>query len=167
MRSILTSLTFLLFLAWSCVVLGGSLYEAVAVWPLVASHPPESLAVTNQVLAVAERAGMFFWSTATPGLGLVALAALLTSFASPRPDMTWRIASTALVLIVIAATLLYFRPTIIRLVTGHGGGQPDEEIAAQMRQWVLFNWVRISALVVSVGMALGALVFPKELAGSR
>jgi hypothetical protein len=37
MRPILTSLTFLVFVVWSCVVLGGGLYEAVAVWPLVAS----------------------------------------------------------------------------------------------------------------------------------
>ena len=57
MRSILTSLTFWVFVVWSCVVLGGGLYEAIAVWPLVASDPPPSLAATNQVLAVPDRAG--------------------------------------------------------------------------------------------------------------
>jgi hypothetical protein len=106
MRSILTSLTFWVFVVWSCVVLGGSLYEAVAVWPLVASDPPRSLAATNQVLAVPGRAGMFFWSWATPGLGLVGLASLLTSFGTPRPHMTWRVASTVLLLVAVAATLL-------------------------------------------------------------
>lgn len=163
MRSSLTSLTFWVFLVWSCVVLGGSLYEAVAVWPLVASDLPQSLAATNQVLAVPARAGMFFWSAATPGLGLVALAALLTSFGSPRPHMTWRIASTVLLLIVIAVTFLYFRPTIISLVGDHGGGQPDNEIAAQMRRWVMLNWVRVTAVVVSIGMAVRALLPPKSV----
>ncbi len=162
MRSILTSLTFWVFLVWSCVVLGGSLYEAVAVWPLVAADPPRSLAATNQVLAVAGRAGMFFWSWATPGLGLVGLAALLTSFGTPRPHMTWRIASTMLMLVAVAATLLYFRPTIISLVVGHGGGQPDDEIAAQMRRWVMLNWVRITALAVSIGMGMRALLLPRS-----
>jgi hypothetical protein len=162
MRSILTSLTFWVFLVWSCVVLGGGLYEAIAVWPLVASDPPRSLAAANQVLAVAGRAGMFFWSWATPGLGLVGLAALLTSFGTPQPHKTWRIASTVLMLAAVAATFLYFRPTIISLVVDHGGGQPDDEIAAQMRRWVMLNWVRATATAVSVGMGVRALVLFKS-----
>jgi hypothetical protein len=162
MRSILTSVTFWVFVVWSCVVLGGSLYEAIAVWPLVASDPPRTLAATNQVLAVPDRAGMFFWSWATPGLGLVALVSLLTSFGTPRPHITWRIASTVLLLIVVAATLLYFRPTIIGLVVGHGGGRPDDEIAAQMHQWVMLNWVRVTAVAVSVAMGMRALLLPKS-----
>ncbi|HKV81923.1 MAG TPA: hypothetical protein VJP02_27500 [Candidatus Sulfotelmatobacter sp.] len=161
MRSILTSLTFLVFLVWSCIVLGGGLYEAIAVWPLVAADPPRSLAVTNQVLAVAGRAGMFFWSWATPGLGLVGLAALLTSFGTPRPHRTWRIASTVLLLVTVAATFLYFRPTIISLVVNHGGGQPGDEIAAQMRRWVMLNWVRATAVAVSIGMGVRALLLSK------
>jgi hypothetical protein len=162
MRSILTSLTFLVFLVWSCIVLGGGLYEAIAVWPLIAADPPRSLAVTNQVLAVAGRAGMFFWSWATPGLGLVGLAALLTSFGTPRPHRTWRIASTVLLLVTVAATFLYFRPTIISLVVNHGGGQPDDEIATQMRRWVMLNWVRATAVAVSIGMGVRELLLPRS-----
>jgi hypothetical protein len=162
MRSILTSLTFWFFLVWSCVVLGGSLYESAAVWTLIAADLPRSLAATNQALAVPERAGMLFWSWATPGLGLVGLVALLTSFGVPQPDRTWRIASIVLMLVVVAATFLYFRPTIIGLVVGHGGGQPDDEIAAQMRRWVMLNWVRVTALAVSVGMGVRALLLPKS-----
>jgi hypothetical protein len=105
---------------------------------------------------------MFFWSWATPGLGLVALVSLLTSFGTPRPHITWRIASTVLLLIVVAATLLYFRPTIIGLVVGHGGGRPDDEIAAQMHQWVMLNWVRVTAVAVSVAMGMRALLLPKS-----
>jgi len=83
MRSTLTSLTFRAFVLCSCFVLGAGLYEATTVWPLVAADPPRSLAATNQVLDVGKRAGMFFWSWATPGLGLVALVALFTSFGTP------------------------------------------------------------------------------------
>jgi hypothetical protein len=162
MRSILTSLTFWIFLIWSCVSLGCGLYEAIAVWPLVAADPPRSLAATNQVLAVVGRAGMFFWSWTTPILGLVGLAALLTSFGTPLPHRTWRIASIMLLLGAVAATLLYFRPTIISLVVDHGGAQPDDEIAAQMRRWVMLNWVRIIAVAVSIGMGVRALLLPRS-----
>ena len=162
MRSILTSLTFWVFLVWSCVSLGGGLYEAIAVWPLVAADPPRSLAATNQALAVVGRAGMFFWSWATPGLGLVGLAALLTSFGTPRPYMSWRFASTVLVLVAVVATFLYFRPTIISLVVHHGAGQPDDVITAQMRRWVTLNWVRAAAVAVSMGMGVRALLLPRS-----
>ncbi len=162
MRSILTSLTLWAFVVWSCVILGASLYEAATIWPLVASDPPRSLAATNQVLAVPQRAGMFFWSWATPGLGLFALVALLTSLGAPLPQMTWRVASTVLVLAVVAATLLYFRPTIISLVVGHGGSQPNDVIAAQMRRWVMLNWVRVAGLAASVGMGLRALLLSRS-----
>jgi hypothetical protein len=162
MRSILTSLTFWFFLVWSCVVLGGSLYESAAVWTLIAADLPRSLAATNQALAVPERAGMLFWSWATPGLGLVGLVALLTSFGVPQPDRTWRIASIVLMLVVVAATFLYFRPTIIGLVVGHGGGLPDDAIAAQMRQWVTLNWMRVALLAVSIGMGVRALLLSKS-----
>jgi hypothetical protein len=157
MRSIFTSITFRVFIVSSCIVLGGALYEALAVWPLVASDPPRSLSVANQVLAVAGRAGMFFWSWATPGVGLVGLAALATSFGTPRPHMIWRIASIVLLLLVVAWTLLYFRPTIVSLVVGHGGGQPDDVIAAQMHRWVLLNWVRIAATALSILMGARVL----------
>ena len=163
MRSILTSLTFWVSLVWSCVVLGASLYESAAVWSLLAADPPRYLAATNQVLDVPARAGAFFWSWATPGLALVALAALLTSFGTPRPQMTWRIASTVLMLVVVATTLLYFRPTIISLVVSHGGGQPNDVIAAQMRQWVMLNWARQTALAVSICMAVRALFLSKAV----
>jgi hypothetical protein len=163
MRSTLPSLAIWVFLVWTCIVFGGGLYEAVAVWPLVAADPPRSLAATNQVLAVAGRAGMFFWSWATPLLGLVGLAALLTSFGTSRPHRTWRIASTVLLLAAVAATLLYFRPIIITLVVDHGGGQPDDEIAAQMHQWVMLNWVRIAAVAVSIGMGVRALLLTRTV----
>jgi hypothetical protein len=157
MRAILTPLTMWVFVVWSCFILGGSIYEAVVVMPLLASDPPRSLAAGSPLLVVLKRAGTFFWSTATPGLGLVAIAALLTSFSTPQPQMTWRIASTGLLLIVLAVTLLYFKPAIVNLVVHHGGGQPEDVITAQLRRWIMLNWVRIAAVAVSIGTGMRAL----------
>jgi hypothetical protein len=51
-----------------------------------------------------------------------------------------------------------FRPTIISLVVGQGGGQPDNLIVAKMRLWVMLNWVRVAAVAVSIGMGVRALL---------
>ena len=75
--------------------------------------------------------------------------------------MTWRIASTGPFLIALVATLLNFKPAIVNLVVHHGGGQPEDVIAAQMRRWVMLNWVRIVAVAVSI--AMGARVAPAPI----
>jgi hypothetical protein len=69
-------------------------------------------------------------------------------------------ASIGLLLTVVAATLLYFRPTIIDLVVNHGGGRPDDVIAAQVRQWVMLNWMREGAVAASIAMGVRALLLP-------
>jgi len=65
-------------------------------------------------------------------------------------------------LIATAATLLYFRPTIIGLIVHHGGGQPADEIAAQTDRWVTLNWLRVTTVAVSVGMGVRALLLPRS-----
>jgi len=160
MRLILASVTFWLFVVWSCFILGAGVYEALVVEPFWAGAAPTSLMASNPLLVVPERAGMVFWSTVTPGLGLVALAALLTSFGTPRPHMTWRIASTGLALFTILVTAVYFVPTIIKMVAHHGGGLPDDVVVAEVKRWVVLNWFRVAAMVVSIGMGIRALLLP-------
>jgi hypothetical protein len=87
----------------------------------------------------------------------IALATLFTSFVTPRRHRAWRLASTGLFLLATLATLTYFRPSIINMVVYHGAGQTDHVLADNARMWAALNWVRIGAVVVSLGLGLRAL----------
>jgi hypothetical protein len=96
----------------------------------------------------------------TPVLGIVALAAFLTSFGLPQKEMIWRLAGTGLLLIMTVVTLAYFRPSIINMVIHHGAGRPADALAADAKMWVALNWVRIAAVAASLGIGLRALTLP-------
>jgi hypothetical protein len=111
-------------------------------------------------LQVHVRAGHVFWQYFTPALGLIAVLALLTSFGAPARHLAWRIAATGLLLLVSVATLLYFRPALIELVVNHGAGLTPESLAAEVRRWVVLDWVRTTAVAASLGMGIRALLLP-------
>lgn len=157
MYSTLSSFTLWAFVLAATFLLGAGLYEELVVVPFWAADAPRSLFEGNPLLRVQIRAGHVFWSTITPGVALLAIAALLTSFGLPPRQMLWRIGSTGLLLIVTAATLAYFRPSAINLVVHHGAGRPADMIAAAARTWSSLNWLRIAGVTVSLGMGVRAL----------
>jgi hypothetical protein len=78
----------------------------------------------------------------------------------PQKEMIWRVAGTGLFLVVTIFTLAYFRPSIINMVVHHGAGRSDNALAAGAKMWVALNWLRIGAVVASLGMGLRALTLP-------
>lgn len=158
MYSLFSSLALWAFVIGTAFILGAGLYEALVVVPFWAADAPRMLLENSPFLRVPIRSGHVFWPTVTPGLGIVALAALLTSFGLPQRQLTWRIAGTGLLLIVTAVTLAYFRPSIINMVVHHGAGRTADALAVDARTWVSLNWLRIAAVAVSLGMGLRALV---------
>lgn len=157
MRSI-ASLTLWLFVIGTSFILGASLYEALVVVPFWAAGAPASLAEGNPLLQVHIRAGHVFWQYFTPALGLITLLALLTSFGAPPRLLAWRLAATGLLLAVVVATLVYFRPVIIGMVVNHGAGLTPEALAAEARRWVALNWVRDIAVAAALAMGIRALL---------
>lgn len=147
-------LTLWLFVIALGLDLGAGLYESRIVVPFWANGVPETLTAGSPNAQVAINAGMKFWAIMTPAVGVLALAALVTGFRVPQPQRTWRTLAAVLELCVVASTLLYFRPTLIRLFMGHGGGMPREAIVASVRLWVTLGWVRVA---VSLGAWLAAL----------
>ncbi|HEY9449668.1 MAG TPA: hypothetical protein VIQ60_07925 [Gemmatimonadaceae bacterium] len=57
----------------------------------------------------------------------------------------------------VAMTLLYFRPTLVRLFMGHGEGLSADAIASTVRPWVMWSGVRIVVSLVVWCAALRAL----------
>ena len=102
-------------------------------------------------------AGMRFWAYVTSAVMILALLALLFGFRAPEPQRTWRTVAAALELAVVASTLLYFRPTLVRLFMGHGAGLSSDALRSTVSRWVMWSRLRILASFVAWCAALGAL----------
>ena len=154
------SLTLWMFVVGTGFILGAGLYEMLVVVPFWAGNAPQSLMEGNPFLRVPIRSGHVFWPVVTPCLGIIALAAFLSSFGMPQKEMIWRLAATGLLLVMTIVTLAYFRPSIINMVIHHGAGRSADVLAADAKMWVALNWVRIAAVAASLGMGLRALTLP-------
>ena len=157
MRLRLASWTLWVFVIGTAFILGAGVYEQLVVVPFWAGDAPRSLMESNPILRVPLRAGHVFWPIVTPGVGLLALAAFVTSFVTPRRQMAWRLASTGLFLITVVATRTYFVPNIINMVVYHGAGQAADVLAGHARMWAALNWVRAGAVVACLALGVRAL----------
>ena len=137
--------------------LGAGVYEARIVVPLWANGVPETLAAGNPFARVAIDAGMNFWKYMPSAVALLALAALVFGLRAPSAERTWQTIGSVAELCVVAATLGYFRPTLIRLFMGHGEGLSDAAVTSTVRRWVVFSRVRIAASFAAWCSALVAL----------
>jgi len=137
--------------------LGAGIYEARIVVPLWANGIPQTLAAGNPFARVAIDAGMNFWKYMTTMAAVFALAALLFGLRAPSPERMWRTVASIAELIVVAMTLLYFRPTLVRLFMGHGEGLSNAAISSTVHRWVILSRVRIAVSFAAWCAALAAL----------
>jgi hypothetical protein len=75
---------------------------------------------------------------------------------APMPRRGWQIFAAAVELVAVAMTLLYFRPTLVRLFLSHGAGLSAAEIASTVGRWVTWSRVRIVISLLAWGAALRA-----------
>ena len=153
----MTYVSLLLFVIALGIDLGAGIYEARIVVPLWANSIPESLAPENPYRRVAVDAGMRFWAYVTTAVAFFALLALVFGLYAPAPQRVWRTFAAVAELGVIATTLLYFRPTLVRLFMGHGAGISAKAVAKTVRRWVVWSRVRIAVSFVAWCAALRAL----------
>jgi len=129
------------------VVFGASVYEALVVHPAWSRKPPESF--RGFVGTPVSRMDLpRFWVPVAPlyalsGLGTQGLALLAGSHGEAI------IVSAVCAIAVVAWTLLYFRPTIERFLTGGGGNTPPERLQVEARRWIGLNWVRVGLIAIS------------------
>ena len=153
----MTRIALWLFVIALALDLGAGVYEARIVVPLWAAGVPATLAAGNPYGRVAIDAGMRFWAYVTSGVALLAVLALVLGFRAPAPQRVWQIWAAVLELCVVAMTLLYFRPTLVRLFMGHGDGMTTEAVVSTVRRWVMLSNVRIAVSFVALCSALRAL----------
>jgi hypothetical protein len=138
--------------------LGAGIYEARIVVPLWASGVPGTLAEGNPFARVAIDAGMRFWAYVTSAVALLAILSLLSGFVAPAAQRAWQTFASLLELVAVAMTLLYFRPTLVRLFMGHGVGLSAETIAFTVHRWVLWSKIRIAISFIAWCAAIHALM---------
>jgi hypothetical protein len=157
-QTLMASITLWLFVIALGVNLGAGLYEARIVVPLWAGGVPGTLAEGDPFGRVAIDAGIRFWAYTTSATAILAILALVFGFHTPAAERAWRTFATIAELVTVATTLLYFRPTLVRLFMGHGAGMSDDAIRSAVHRWTAWNRVRIVVSFVAWCAALYALV---------
>jgi hypothetical protein len=137
--------------------LGAGLYESRIVVPLWAEGVPDTLASGNPYGRVAVDAGLRFWAYVTSLVALLAAVAFVIGWWAPAPQRSWQLVAAGTELCVVASTLLYFRPTLVRLFIGHGAGLSPDAVVSTVRRWVALSRVRIAFSAVAWLAALHAL----------
>jgi len=137
--------------------LGAGVYEARIVVPLWAGGVPATLAEGNPFGRVAIDAGMRFWAYMTSGVALLAILSLVFGIRTPASQRAWRTFAAIAELVVVATTLLYFRPTLVRLFMGHGAGLSTSAIESIVHRWVFWSRLRIAVSFIAWCAALRAL----------
>jgi hypothetical protein len=120
----------LLFVIALGIDLGAGIYEARIVVPLWANSIPESLEAGNPYRRVAIDAGMRFWAYVTTAVAFLAVLSLVLGLYAPAAQRAWRTFAAVAELAVVAGTLLYFRPTLVRLFMSHGAGLSPAAVAS-------------------------------------
>jgi hypothetical protein len=148
------------------IELGAGLYETLVVVPLWSSAAPDSVIGYYQHNIADPRftmnAGGRFWMVATPLVGLLSLATLLSGFKTSAEHRKWRLIGAGLALIVVISTFAWFVPNIIKLGTSAVLTMGRDDVASLANWWVRLNWVRV--VVYSSGWlaALRALSIPSR-----
>ena len=129
------------------VVFGATVYEALVVHPAWSRKPPESFAAFMGA-PVGRMNIPAFWIPVAPLFALSALAAVGAAATQGALNLML-VASAACAVIVVAWTLLYFRPTVTRFLEQQGGNAPAGRLRAEARRWIALNWIRVALVAVS------------------
>lgn len=158
-------------LLWAFVIAlgiecGAGLYETLVITPLWGGAAPDSVIAfyyhntVNPYLTL--DAGGRFWIFATPLVGLLSAATLLTSRWTDAAHRKWRVAGAGLAFFVIAFTFAWFVPNILLLQSKEVLTMNPEAVASLTNWWVGLNWARVVLGLTAWLCALRALSIPPE-----
>lgn len=151
----ITKILLWLFVLNLGISLGAGLYESRIQAPQWLTGSKETGYRWNRLAAVEADVGLRFWAFVTTiPLTLLTLASLAALWWVPQPARSWWMAAVAAVLLERAMTFGYFIPTMIRLMSETGYGEP--EAAAKALVWVRLGYVRHAANLAGLLAALQA-----------
>jgi hypothetical protein len=147
---ILASLSFV-------VVIGGAVYEHLAVVPVWASAVPASLTMfQGQYRLAPER----FWMLIHPVTIVLMIAALIANWVSDRRVLI--IAPLVGYLLILGVTFLYFVPELTALTQTPFSETVDAALTARASTWETLSLVRLGVLFILAITLLSSLATPTD-----
>lgn len=163
MKRLLAEVTLWLFVVALSLQTGAGLYELRVVTPLWSGSPPASVRGWNAEARYAVEPRAKFWRYCTPAVGLAAALALVFGLSESGRRRKWVVASSAVVVVLVFVTYVYFAPTLAGLLERRGEGLSDEQVTERVGSWLLLSSLRAAAYAAAWLAALKALSTP----GSR
>jgi hypothetical protein len=136
-------------------VIGGAVYEHLAIVPLWASAVPASLAMFQGEYAITP---IRFWALIHPVTLILLILALILNWRTPR---RWFIAlGIAGYALALVATAFFFVPELMTLTGTTYSATVDPELTARARTWETGSLMRLGLLFVSAFILLFGLSKP-------
>ena len=146
-----------LFIITFSLYMGAGLYEMRVVAPLWSAAPPGSIREWNSELRYKILPRERFWRFGTPALGLAAAGALISGWWIGTGRRKWLLGATIPVMLMIAATYLYFAPTLAEMLDAKNATLGDEEIIQRVNRWLWLSRLRAVVYVAAWLAGLRAL----------
>jgi hypothetical protein len=144
------------------VVIGGAVYEHLALVPVWASAVPASLSVFQGEYRLTPEK---FWMLIHPVTIVLLIAALVASWASDRRTLI--ITTLVGYVLVLGVTFLYFVPELMALTQTPFSETVDAGLTARANRWETLSLVRLGFLFVFAIALLSALARPFDTRSYR
>ena len=149
-----------LILASICfiIVLGGAVYEHIAVVPTWSAAPPRSLAMFQGEYGLQPQ---YFWMAIHPLTLLFMIGALITNWKNPRRK------NILIVLVgyvlILAVSAIYFVPELISITGTTFQDTVDEALLKRSSMWETLSLVRLVFIAILAYILLDTLTKPTEV----
>lgn len=144
------------------VVIGGAVYEHLALVPVWASAVPTSLTMfQGQYRVTPEK----FWMLIHPVTIVLMVAALIANWASDRRALI--IAPLVGYVLVLGLTWLYFVPELMELTQAAFSETVDAALTARAQSWETWSLVRLGFLFILAITLLSSLATPTDTRSYR
>ena len=140
------------------IIIGGAIYEHMAVVPYWSAAPPRSLSMFQGEYGLDPAS---FWQTVHPITIVLFLLTLIANWKSARRINI--LFSFVIYVLILVSTALYFVPELLEITSTPFAQTVDPELTRRAKLWETLSLLRLAVLLVlSVNLGLGMTKNPLE-----
>ena len=150
----------LLILASICfvIILGGAIYEHIAVVPKWSAAPPSSLTMFQGKYGLHSE---YFWIPIHPVTILLMVGALITNWKNVRRKNILIVLISYIVILI--TTFSFFVPELISIIQTPFQDTVDPDLVRRSSMWETLSLIRLSIIAILSIILLSALTQPAEI----